>query len=49
MKKEDYKQIFHTMKSAETLDLFLDIALDDDELSIDDIREVINERYEIIM
>lgn len=49
MKKENYKQILHTMKSAETLDVIIDIALDDDELSIDDFRELINERYAIIM
>lgn len=49
MKKEMYKKIMRTAKSAEALDGILSVAVNDEEIECEDFGELLDEKYEIIM
>ena len=49
MKKEMYKHILHTTKSAEKLDGIIRVAMYDEEIERKDFGELLDEMNEIIM
>ena len=49
MKKEMYKHILHTTKSAEKLDGIIRVAMYDEEIEREELSEQLNEMNAIIM